>query len=132
MNTELLLRVADAIENDPGSYDQSMWARRGACGTTMCIAGHACVLSGWRFEFDPAMHIVDSGLVSSPDLAFSRVDAEYVAQDLLGFTEEEAESLFDAGGQDWPSPYQGRTDAASVVAMLRSLAAGAITLGGGS
>jgi hypothetical protein len=40
MNRDVLLQVADRIEQDPDSYNQNTWGRRTACGTAFCIAGH--------------------------------------------------------------------------------------------
>jgi hypothetical protein len=41
-NINLLKKVRDEIVMNPESHNQAMWF----CGTTMCIAGHAAVLSG--------------------------------------------------------------------------------------
>jgi hypothetical protein len=39
MNVEMMLKVADYIEQHPEQYNQSEW-----CGTECCIAGHALAL----------------------------------------------------------------------------------------
>ena len=41
MNKELILQIANAIEKDPKSYDQSTWV----CDGAYCLAGHACALA---------------------------------------------------------------------------------------
>jgi len=55
-------KIADQIEHEPGSYDQETWGHgprhyvkdnefvidQNACGTAACVAGWACLLSGWH------------------------------------------------------------------------------------
>src|SRR5262245_12565576 len=54
MNSELARKIVEKITADPASYDQETWGTykklegTGECGTVCCVAGHACVLSGWE------------------------------------------------------------------------------------
>ena len=53
LNTELLLKVADAIEEHPDLYDQSSYGRMKdplKCGTPCCVAGWALALSPGGFR----------------------------------------------------------------------------------
>lgn len=87
-NSELLRAVADKIDREPSSYDQSFWGN--PCGTKHCIAGHA-------------VHI--AGLSSSPDASWpwsmvinekgEEEPTRYAAARLLGLTSGEAAMLFD-------------------------------------
>lgn len=45
-NEQLLRDVASHIEAHPEQYNQGTYGREAACGTTACIAGWACLLSG--------------------------------------------------------------------------------------
>lgn len=80
MNATLLLKVKDQILNEPRLFDMGLWQEVHSCGTVCCIGGWACALEG----------------------QFSGND-EYTkrkAIELLGLTEDEARTLFYAGG--WP------------------------------
>tara|TARA_R110002060_G_C2108618_1_gene98061 strand:+ start:265 stop:792 length:528 start_codon:yes stop_codon:yes gene_type:complete len=72
------------------------------CGTVMCVAGHACALSGWF----PTIYGRANGMDEVRWSSVSRVkdtmaygpgvarDVAIVAQEELGLTDEEAEILF--------------------------------------
>lgn len=117
LNVELLKQIRDKIASTPDAYDQMVYGRpdhTAPCGTACCIAGWACVLSG-RYSVE--------------DIRKAR-DAEYVvkerisetAQELLGLSENEADTLFtaepegswedyDDDGEDafeggWPEPFR--------------------------
>jgi len=51
-NVEKLEAVLDYIRTHPEEHDQSVWADRGSCGTTLCFAGTAVVLSGYEILWD--------------------------------------------------------------------------------
>jgi hypothetical protein len=40
MNTELIRRVADRIEQMPSTFDMTTFAEVNSCGTIACVAGH--------------------------------------------------------------------------------------------
>lgn len=126
MNKELFLKVADAIENDPSSYDQKIYAEDlldqtgEVCGTTMCIAGWALFLSR---GFSVAQ--------------IKETYPEYEAAKELAITEDQGENLFRAYDftNSWPEPYgrqmellassDDRESKAKLVAsMLRAIANG--------
>lgn len=90
-NKELFLKIADAIEKHPESYDQSWWG----CGTKMCVAGHACAQAGyiiplvatneqWEDVYDPKNRC--------------DVSADDAAMEALGLTDDECQILF---ATDW-------------------------------
>jgi len=90
MNVEELERVSDAIAKSR-SFDQSNW--RFPCGTPACIAGHAAHLHGWRYTVN------ENGIMSESMIDGSgpntRKHVHFVAQDILGLTDEEADAMFD-------------------------------------
>lgn len=45
------------IHLNPEAHDQLNWVRIGACGTSACIAGTACLLAGYRPDLDSAVPI---------------------------------------------------------------------------
>ena len=47
-NVEKLEAVLDYIRQHPEEHDQGTWAETNACGTTLCFAGTAVVLAGYR------------------------------------------------------------------------------------
>lgn len=49
INKELLVKTLAFIKANPETWDQGDWV----CGTTMCFAGHACVLNGDKLITDP-------------------------------------------------------------------------------
>ncbi|AMS02636.1 hypothetical protein BJD55_gp130 [Gordonia phage Yvonnetastic] len=47
VNVELIDKVLEAVEKHPEQHDQGSWGfKEEGCGTTMCVAGWAVVLSG--------------------------------------------------------------------------------------
>lgn len=127
MNTELLLKVADAIEKYPELYDQETYGDvevdDTSCGTTACIAGWACALEGyhpvvdrlpWR---DASSYFTYTRVAQKPWQAWSNgVSPHDIAQELIGLEDWAAEELF---GSDW-GPVEGLT----VPQALRKIANG--------
>lgn len=96
VNTFLMDQVLDYIEAHPEEHDPKFWAIRTACGTTMCFAGHAVVLSGAKMVWE----IVMVGGQKFPRTyecltaeGKSRVTSDY-AQELLGLSNSQATALF--------------------------------------
>jgi len=138
MNRELLLRVADAIEREPDSYDQatsasyriqtrdgnikdiSPQAARATiegleflphCGTAYCIAGHVTVQAGYAYNLKFGWWEAGDGTY------FYDGGQGLRAKELLGLSEPQASVLFNA---DWV-PAEGLT----VPEALRAFADGA-------
>lgn len=103
-NAELLRKAADAIEKEPGSYNQRWWTsyvfddKNEFCGTVCCIAGHAIVQHGGSLRWDqrdfrrtywkgPTLYSKGKRRLGDDQIS------EYAAR-ILGLTEEEAEMLF--------------------------------------
>jgi hypothetical protein len=103
VNAEAIKLTMKFIENDQEHWDQSSFyginygINRGgvqrdaegylipyACGTTMCMAGHAAVLAGARF-----VNGYDCRTASGQLATVSKV-----ARDFLGLTEEQGWQLF--------------------------------------
>jgi hypothetical protein len=85
MNTELMLRVADAIESHPKQFDMIHYAKEDGCGTVMCIAG-------W------AVFLVYPELVGLYVANEDRPDLHDEAKELLGLSKYDADELFFATG----------------------------------
>lgn len=92
VNSDLLRRTIEHVEAHPDEWDQAHWAGDGAdCGTTCCLAGWACRLSGLRIDWDrqdgngQAWWLTDGRLIST------------TAQQLLGLTDTQAMELFYEG-----------------------------------
>lgn len=92
-NTELAYKILDEIDANPRSWDQSTWFghRWWRCGTTACFAGHACLLSGDKPDWDARIDgttgwVITEGQVHRP--VMSR------AMDLLDISWAQADRLF--------------------------------------
>lgn len=48
----LLRAVLKQIDDHPETHDQSVMARKTACETALCVAGHAVALRGHKLQFD--------------------------------------------------------------------------------
>lgn len=92
VNVELLKETLQVIEKNPHNYDQSNWVRKDSqnvCGTAMCIAGHAAVLSG------QARIVVDAYYGPSlVDADGDSVSAACVAEEELRLSDFERSYLF--------------------------------------
>lgn len=121
MNTELLLKVANAIEKYPELYDQETYGdvevNNTSCGTTACIAGWACALEGYyptvidtRFSYEK---------VSKEPYTeyYDGLDTHFTAVSILGLDNGDAEELFSA--------YWMPRDDLTVPEALRKIANGA-------
>lgn len=52
VNAPLLRKVLEHITEHPDEWFQGMWAKRSACGTACCVAGHVAVMTGHELIFD--------------------------------------------------------------------------------
>jgi len=84
-NIKLLKEVRDNIVMNPDKHNQKTWV----CGTRMCIAGHAAVMSGKA----KVAHSIDWGDYFV-DQYGDDVSPSSVAQDELSLSPEEYEYLF--------------------------------------
>lgn len=86
---QLMLQVADAIEDDPASYAQEHWVDHTYCGTRCCIAGWAVkIAEPERFNIDFRNQCEVRNL------------SEYIelnAHELLGLASNKALLLFHSG-----------------------------------
>lgn len=81
------------------------WTKVEECGTALCLAGHAALLTGWfptKGDLHEGNEMLTWTTVSQQRGAsyISGRGVSDVAQEALGITEEEASRLF-AGGQEW-------------------------------
>lgn len=116
LNIELFKAIREKIATTPEAYDQAVFARTESaapCGTAACIAGWACVLSGAMDTEELKKRERDDG-----DLFDS---ISITAENALGLSEEEADTLFESDpsgewydyddqGNDiytggWPQPF---------------------------
>lgn len=99
LNIELLKQVRDKIATTPQAYNQETWGQPSAaapCGTAACIAGWACILSG---AMTPEK-LYDLGETRH----WERIEG--VAQDKLGLTLDEADTLFNGEPEiKWPGAF---------------------------
>jgi hypothetical protein len=92
VNLDLLKEIHQKITTTPEGWDQEVWAAQRECGTSYCIAGWACVLSGYKVNFENA----------EPDFYGGREvttldNGEYIdakASELLGLDDWQANVLF--------------------------------------
>lgn len=98
-NLELLKQTWEFIKKNPEMHNQADFINNTQCGTTMCFAGHATVLSGAEFPKEPN----DSYWFLTPDGKLTEKDengarkgiyVEKYARDVLGMTDEEAQFIF--------------------------------------
>ena len=89
-NLDLMRAVREQITKHPETHDQTSWGERTECGTTHCIAGWACALSGDAFEWAADAPGVDLALlVTAP-----RAHVDVRAAELLGLDSIEAGDVF--------------------------------------
>lgn len=91
MNKELAKKILTKIEENPEQHDQTHWSSKTECGTTCCVAGWACILSGYEPVFEGPGKFEISSMVQKDGQHF-RIPKK--ATDLLGLTWEESEELF--------------------------------------
>lgn len=113
-NVELLKKIRDIITSKPGSWDQNWWmlvpaadqvptlgtdtqGKEVSCGTTMCLAGWACFLSGLKGSLEQAEQT--HGGISLAYVEDGR-SIEGAAQDLLDIDEDTAFTLFHSYGRE--------------------------------
>lgn len=101
-NVKRLLAVRDQIDSEPGSHDQDHWARVVDCNTTMCFAGHTCVMAGGQLVLDGA-EIDDDGVryASKVNFAGQTWTVEDLAEKLLGINRAQACALFFCDNHEW-------------------------------
>lgn len=90
MNTELLLKVRDAILAEPLKFDMASYASKSLkspCGTTACIAGHTFAIGRHHKNLKGVLRL------TTQDGCFGSRVAD-TAMDLLQITEEQENSLF--------------------------------------
>jgi hypothetical protein len=91
-NVEKLEAVMDYIRNHPEEHNQSSWAERGSCGTTLCFAGTTVALAGYAIMWDALTN--DAHLCRAPKNAFRNEYISEVAANELELSDAQARSLF--------------------------------------
>lgn len=90
LDIPLARKVLEHIEAHPEEHNQAYFAGRNECGTTACIAGHTLLVSG-------QYHL---GAFDGEEFEFIQsATGEYViasdtAQEMLGLTQDQRETLF--------------------------------------
>ena len=100
VNTELLERTMQHIEDNPKLHNQRVWAEETGCGTAACLAGRACALSG--IELQPGWVQIWTGFMhanvqGAALIGGKLVSAGETAMELLGISAEDAILLFSPG-----------------------------------
>lgn len=89
MNLDKLDAAIAWIEAHPDQHDQGDPFAKRECGTTACLAGILCLLDGWK----PAWEDDDDDAYFALKNGEKR-NAMRLAQELLGATRHQADSLF--------------------------------------
>lgn len=98
-NLELLKATWEFIKKNPSKHQQSDFINNTQCGTTMCFAGHAAVLSGAEFPTDPqdsSWFLTPEGKLTEKN-EWGQRDGIYIEQyamDVLGMSYDEAQFIF--------------------------------------
>lgn len=97
-NLPLLRKVLDHIDAHPEEWHQSLWGMEtsNACGTALCIAGHAMVMSGYATSERTGVPGRPLEFFTPDGRCVEYTEAEH-GQRLLGLTRAEAEYLFRGG-----------------------------------
>ena len=93
---ELRQLVLKQVEAHPDTFDMDEWERRGACGTTRCIAGWAQFFGRGRVSWRTSLPTADDPTDYCLDGPFVENDAV----ELLGLTEDEFYVHSDYCGDD--------------------------------
>jgi hypothetical protein len=92
-NVELLERTMQFIKDHPEQHSQGWWFKKRDCGTAACFAGWAVTLKGYL----PVFHVGDCRAETVVLPGYRReFDTPELAQELLGLTLRERETLFEA------------------------------------
>lgn len=109
-----LRALRSTVLKNQEKWEQQNWAKKTACGTTMCLAGWAVTLAGREFSWSNGNQTVQEllntwGYLLSSTLTPTQESKKYeggddfvseVAQEWLGLTEDEADNLFYAWDKD--------------------------------
>lgn len=96
-NLELLKATWNFIKNNPEKHQQSDFIDHTQCGTRMCFAGHAAVLSGAEFPKDDSSWFLteDGKLTEKDDMGIRKgIYIEEYARNILGMTYDESQFIF--------------------------------------
>lgn len=91
MNKELMRKILTQIEEHPEQHDQVHWAAQTRCGTTFCVAGWACFLSGYEPVFTGDSKLFE-GFAGEKDGELFQTSEK--ARELLDLSFEEMDQLF--------------------------------------
>jgi hypothetical protein len=97
LNTDLMLQIREQITAHPETHSQDTFGMASECGTTHCMAGWACVLSGVKLEWlrDDDCQVLNVAITEK-----GRRSIDHTAAELLGLTPVEASGLFFDFGPD--------------------------------
>lgn len=101
INVPLMRKVLEHISEHPEEHDQGTWAERTACGTTMCMAGHAVVMAGHQISWPGTLDDESSAdFVTEPIVVDNETTRRIpaVAAHELGLTEEQKDAFFYESG----------------------------------
>ena len=97
-NLDLLRKVLRQIDEFPETWQQGSYAVKQPCGTALCVAGHAVVMSGHKINFDDRRSWNEGDLQTTCQTE-SGEWIEDLAIELLGLTVHEASDLFYGGNK---------------------------------
>jgi hypothetical protein len=99
-NLKFIHRLQARLRENPAAYNQGSYApaewecAENVCGTPVCIAGHAYLMTGKTMK---QLQKADSDEIVG------------VASKAMGFTEPQTDKLF-GSGDHWPKPFHFDTD----------------------
>lgn len=89
---DLFHKVVLYLRSHPQEWNQSTWARRSACGTTMCFAGTTVVQAGFTLEFTENKEWSTAGRIK--EMYDDDHDIDIVARKLLRISWSTTDELF--------------------------------------
>lgn len=89
LNVPLLRKALEHITAHPDEWKQDEWAKKTACGTACCVAGHVTLMQGHEIDFDRA-----DTYGAMVKYTSTGEYIEDVARRELGLTDIQAEAMF--------------------------------------
>lgn len=112
----LLDAILDHVAANPETWKQGAWAERTACGTTLCVAGHAASAAGWDLLFENGWD-GSSGYARTCRRDGVTLAIRDAAEELLGLTDLE---LGNDDGEVW-SAHDVLFEGSNTLADLREI-----------
>jgi hypothetical protein len=94
-NIPLLRKTIEHIEAHPEEWDQTTWAVRTPCGTTMCFAGTALFVAGYTFNWSHRIEESSAATIRRSKTSGGKTwPIPWVAQEELGLNDCQVRNIF--------------------------------------